>query len=85
MERHPVSPFMSLHHPSRVFLPATGLDHALFFRGMNHDPIGFAQLVVAETFSEVPANRNLTIAVVSGLTVRLWARKVYPLRTLLRL
>ena len=34
LERHPVSPFLSLHHPTRVFTAATGIDHSGFFRGM---------------------------------------------------
>lgn len=67
LERHPVAPFISLHHPSRVFIPETGLDHAAFFRGMYHDPIGFLQLTVCETFTP---EQNITVAISSGLSVK---------------
>jgi hypothetical protein len=67
IERHPIAPFISLHHPSRVFTTSTGLDHAAFFRGMYHDPIGFLQLTVCESFSP---DTNWTIAISSGLSVR---------------
>lgn len=27
LERHPVAPFLSIHHPSRIFAPLVGIDH----------------------------------------------------------
>ena len=70
-----VSPFVSLHHPSRVFTPNTGLDHAAFFRGMYHDPMGFLQLSVCETHSRF-LGKNLTFAVATGLSVKLWTKRL---------
>ena len=37
------------------------------------------QLAIAETVSEATGGRNITAAVVTGLTVRLWPRKMWPL------
>ena len=58
LERHPVAPFLSLHHPSRVFSPLTWLSHARAARAMWADPLNFAQLAVCEVRASV-AGRGL--------------------------
>lgn len=47
IERHPVGPFLSFHHPSRVF-DANLVSPVRFFEGMHHDPASFAQLLLLE-------------------------------------
>ena len=77
LERHPIAPFLSLHHPARVFLPATGLDHASFFRAMFHDPVNFCGLVVCEVRAR---NQSYTAAVSVGVSVRFWPGKSFRRR-----
>jgi hypothetical protein len=38
LERHPVAPFLSLHHPSRLFAPPVGIDHAAAWRQVRRRP-----------------------------------------------
>jgi hypothetical protein len=77
VERHPVSPFLSIHHPSRVFGTASSpVKPGPFFEGMHHDPSAFLQLVLCEVRSSTSGGGGtapgFTAAVVAGLSVRLW-------------
>lgn len=93
-DRHPVSPFVSIHHESKFFVPSTSvLNKHSFFKSLYRDPINFLQLTVNKTkpalvsvhphrtnamhvcvqVCEVrTSSRGWTVAVTSGLSVRLW-------------
>jgi len=76
LERHPVSPFLSIHHPDRVFgTPTSLVQPGPFFEAMHHDPTAFLQLVLCEVPGNPQAaqvNYGFTAAVSAGLSVRLW-------------
>ena len=86
-ERHPVAPFLSMHHESYVFnkggqQQVSHLDRGAFFRALWHDPIGFLQMTVVEVR---PGRLGATassgkapvwvVAITSGMSVRLWEEK----------
>ena len=75
LERHPVAPFVSLHHADGLFPPAVGLpNRTLFFEALWRNPIGFAQQTVAVVPErpERPGGPTWIAAVSTGLSVRLF-------------
>ena len=68
---------MTIHHEGAVFKAgAQILDRHAFFESLWRDPVGFAQLSIAEVRGAKPdsaaAAQDLTVAVSAGLTARLW-------------
>lgn len=73
LERHPVAPFLSIHHGSKLF-SANHLEKSLFFNRMYRDPTGFLQHTVAEFKSNFNADTKWAIEIASGHCVKLHKR-----------
>ena len=69
-ERHPVAPFISLHHESVLF-ESVSMPKADFFKAMHTDPTGFLQNSVVEVNSGENGAEGWVCAIATGYSVRL--------------